>query len=283
MPLHYAITGAGGYLGSRLRQYLTAAGCGVTGFTRRPAGTGSMAYDLASAPSPQALRGADVLVHCAYDFGPSAWRDIVRVNVEGSARLFAAARAAGVTRIVCISTLSAYEGCRSRYGRAKLLIEDEARKAGALIVRPGLVYGKDAGGMLGSLNRVLKSAPCLPLLGDGSWPLYLAHEADLCALIGALGEHGGGERPIAAAAPDSWRFRDVLSGIARTWGRDPLFIPVPWRAVWLGLSALESCGVRAGFRSDSVLGLVYPTPRPSFSELAESGIVFRKFDPELLR
>lgn len=245
----------------------------------------AVTYSLEGGISSDALRGVDALIHCAYDFRPVTWEDIRRVNVAGTARLYDAARQAGVVRIVCISTISAYDGCRSLYGKAKLAIEEHTRQAGGVAVRPGLVYGRNAGGMLGALDRVMASSKVVPLLGPGQWTMYFSHEQDLCALVRSLCENESAaiSRPITAAATRGMSFKGMLSELARAHGNRPLFVPVPWRIVWLLLRMLEIAGIRPGFRSDSVLGLAYPNPAPSFVELGELGMSFRDFKAELLR
>lgn len=282
-----AITGAAGYVGSRIAAYMRSHGWEVLALSSKHAASsrdGAVLYSLEDGVPPDTLREVDALIHCAYDFRPIAWQDIYRVNVRGTARLFDAARRAGVARVVCVSTISAYDGCRSLYGKAKLAIEDEAQKAGGIVVRPGLVYGKGAGGMLGTLNRVMASAKVVPLIGNGSWIMYLAFEEDLCNLMHRLCEigHCPISRPITAAYRRGKPFRELLSELARAQGKNPVFVPVPWRIVWLGLTVLEALGIRPGFRSDSVLGLVYPNPQPSFREIEELGMTFREFRPELL-
>jgi nucleoside-diphosphate-sugar epimerase len=288
MKLKCAVTGAGGYVGSRIATYMRSHGWNVLELTRsRGAGNqpGTVSYSLENGISPDVLQGVEVLIHCAYDFRPVAQADIWRVNVEGTSRLFDAARRAGVERIVCVSTISAYGGCRSLYGKAKLAIEDEALKAGGIVVRPGLVYGREAGGMLGSLNRIMASAKVVPLIGNGSWMMYLAFEDDLCDLICRLCDMNGNQKPriITAASSRGKSFRGLLSELARAHGNNLVFIPVPWRVVWLGLRLMETLGILVGFRSDSVLGLVYPDPQPSFRELQEFGMTFRDFSPGLLK
>jgi nucleoside-diphosphate-sugar epimerase len=244
-------------------------------------------YSLEHGISSDMLRDVDVLIHCAYDFQPVAPRDIWRINVEGSARLFAAARQAEVKRIVCISSISAYSGCRSLYGKAKLAIEDHALKAGGIVVRPGLVYGKEAGGMLGSLSRMMASAKVVPLIGGGSWMMYLAFEEDLCDLICQLSnldiDANHKKWVITAASSLGKPFRELLYDLGRAHANNPVFLRVPWRIVWTGLRFLETVGVQLGFRSDSVLSLVYPNPRPSFTHLQEVGMIFRDFSPALLK
>ena len=283
-----AVTGAGGYVGSRIVAYMRSHGWEVLKLSRSHRGQQqreSLPYSLEQGVSSDMLRDVDVLIHCAYDFQPTIKNDIWRINVEGAAQLFAAARQASVEKIVCISSISAYSGCRSLYGKAKLAIEDHALKAGGMVVRPGLVYGKKAGGMLGSLSRMVASSKVVPLIGNGSWMMYLAFEDDLCALIYRLCELDDNhkERVITAASSHGRPFRELLYDLARVHGNNPVFLRVPWRIVWTGLRFLETVGVQLGFRSDSVLSLVYPNPRPSFTHLQEVGMIFRDFSPALLK
>jgi nucleoside-diphosphate-sugar epimerase len=283
-----AVTGAGGYVGSRIVAYMQAHGWDVLALTRSRGSrlqAGSASYSLEDGISSDTLQGIDALIHCAYDFQPVTQKDIWRINVEGTARLFAAAHKAAVDRIVCVSTISAYAGCRSLYGKAKLAIEEEARKVGGVVVRPGLVYGREAGGMLGSLNRKMASAKVVPLIGNGSWMMYLTFDDDLCELIYRICQKSGDRKPglITAASSRGKTFRELLSDLALAHGKAPVFFPIPWSMVWLGLRLLETMGIRVDFRSDSVLGLVYPNPRPSFRELQEFGTTFRDFSPELLK
>jgi nucleoside-diphosphate-sugar epimerase len=155
-----AVTGARGFLGAHVCSHLDGAGWRVVELTRAPVDTGDgprehRRFRLRESPEPDLLAGVDVLVHCAYDFGPRTWDEIRTVNVAGSRRLFEAADASGVGRIVTISSMSAFEGCRSMYGRAKLAVERETYARGGVAVRPGLIFGRSAGGMVGSLVQVI--------------------------------------------------------------------------------------------------------------------------------
>ena len=127
----------------------------------------------------------DALVHCAYDFGPRRWEDIAAINVAGSEKLLAAARDAGVKSVVLISTVSAFAGCRSLYGQAKLQIEDAARAMGAFVLRPGLVYSDNPGGMFGRLVGQVRGGRLLPILCGGRQTQYLVHDEDLGNLVEA--------------------------------------------------------------------------------------------------
>src|SRR4029077_20626869 len=85
--------------------------------------------------------------------------------------------------IVFISTMSAYEGCLSLYGQAKLEIEAAlSDDLNTSCVRPGLIYSTpldQSGGMIGSILTKVKDHNILPLIGGGKQELYLTHNEDL--------------------------------------------------------------------------------------------------------
>ena len=110
-------------MGGRLKAHLQRRGWRIIEWTRQPApGSNGVPFQLGQTIDPHSLTGVGALVHCAYDFAPSRWKEIETINITGSERLFQAARAAGVAKIVCISSLSAFAGCRSLYGKAKLRV-----------------------------------------------------------------------------------------------------------------------------------------------------------------
>lgn len=268
-----AVTGASGYLGSRLSRALSADGWRVLPLNR---GDG---FSLDDGARPGFFRDNRVrtLVHCAWDFTPTGWEEIVRRNVRGSVRLLEQARAEDVETIVFISTISAFPGCRSLYGRAKLAVEAEARRLDAVVVRPGLVYGDRAGGVVGALTEAVRKLPVVPLIGTGRQVLYPAHEDDVARLVCALAGGGKSDEPIIAAAERGWTFRAIVASLAGAQHRTVRVLPVPWRAVWALLKAAETAGVRPGFRSDSVISLVNQDPRPDFGPTRATGVRFRDF------
>lgn len=281
-----AITGSNGYVGGCLKQHFTARGWTVRELTRQPKpGTDGVPFQLGGDISAAALAGVTTLIHCAYDFKPLKWAELQAVNVAGTEKLLQAARAAGVRRVICISTISAYEGCRSLYGRAKLAIEQLAQKHDALVLRPGLVYGRGPGGMFGKLTAQIQKSNIIPMIGDGSQIQYLVHEADLSAFAEhyAAGVLAPGPALLTAANEEPWPFKKLLQHIARGLGRNPTFIPLPWRLVWAGLKGAETAGLRLNFRSDSLVSLMYQNPTPDFSANAAAGLVCRPFELEKLR
>jgi nucleoside-diphosphate-sugar epimerase len=207
--------------------------------------------------------------------------EIHRVNVEGSRTLLAAAKAGGVERIAVMSSISAFEGSTSTYGRAKLEIEAAAISIGALVVRAGLVYGDGpttAGGMFGSLAKSVQRG-VVPLIDGGTHPQYLIHEEDLWRLLKGFfeGEIRDPGKPVVAAASRPWLLRDLLAELARRQGLHPRFVAVPWLPVWAGLRLAEVVHLPVPFRSDSVISLVRQDRNPDFDSLAAAGITARDF------
>jgi nucleoside-diphosphate-sugar epimerase len=280
-----AITGSNGYVGGCIKNYFAARGWEILELTRAPkAGTRAVKFQLGEKISPQSLAGVSALVHCAYDFTSLRWDEIRAVNVEGSRKLFEAARAADVGKIIFISSISAFDGCRSLYGRAKLEIEKIALDCGALVIRPGLVFGNDSGGMFGKLVAQLRRSSLIPLIGDGSQIQFLVHNEDLSTLIEnwASGEIKISSGIFTAANERPWVFKQLLLEIAHGQNKKIKLIPLPWRLVWAGLKTAEICGVRLNFRSDSLISLMNQNAAPDFSPNAAAGLVCRPFRAEKL-
>ena len=276
-----AITGSQGYVGGRLCAHLAGHGWDILELTRQPRpGTRGVAFHLGADVAPATLAGVTALVHCAYDFRPVSRAEIRRVNVAGSQKLMHAAQAAGVERILCLSSISAFDGCRSLYGQAKRDIEHAALDQGALVLRPGLVYGPGPGGMFGKLTEQVRNASVIPLAGDGSETQYLVHHEDLCAFVARALAAGvpGAPRLLTAAHPQPWPFKQLLQEIARALNKTVRFLPLPWRLMWAGMKSAETLGLRLRFRSDSLVSLRHPNPRPDFAPNATAGLECRAFD-----
>jgi nucleoside-diphosphate-sugar epimerase len=135
-----ALTGATGFVGHHAVAHLLASGCAVTALGRRPAqhpGARFLPFDL-DGPAPD-LGGHDVLIHAALSHVPGRYRggegdapgDFLRRNLHGTLRLFDAARAQGVPRILFLSSRAVY----GDYPPGTPLPED-------LPPRPDTLYGQ---------------------------------------------------------------------------------------------------------------------------------------------
>jgi nucleoside-diphosphate-sugar epimerase len=269
-----ALTGAHGYVGSALHRGLTAAGWTVVSLSRRGTLAGEETGDEIqwSLEDPSALRQelrrreVSAVVHAAWDLRLVRPRDLERVNVQGSLRLLEDARAAGVPRFVFISSISAFDEAESHYGKTKLAVERAVTLEGGVVIRPGLVYGDRPGGMFGALYAQAGRSTIIPLLGNGRYAQYLVHEDDLAAaVVAAVSTDKVPHRPVTVAHPEPRPLRALMQQLAQSQGNHPRFVSVPWPVVYYGLKLAEVAGLKLGFRSDSVIGLVRHNQHPDLN------------------
>lgn len=260
-----AITGASGYVGGCLAEGFRHHGHEVLSVSRRPCPPPWAAYALGNDPRQLPWAGVDVLVHAAYDFTASTWPECVEKNVDPSIALLQAARQAGVARLIFISSMSSFDGCRSHYGRAKLMVEKEAFALGAAIIRPGLVWGERSGGVMGTLEKLVTRLPVVPfLVGGKNSNQYLVHEADLAEAVVAIAENlpatTGALHSVMHPSPVS--LLEILKSIAKRSRQSRIYLPVPWQFAMAGLKSIEALGIHSLFRSDSLTGLIHGNPHP---------------------
>ena len=181
MKKRCAITGASGYVGSRIAQVLASEFDIVP--LGRNADSNAIRWTLGETGIGSELerRGVEVLVHCAWDMRESSRSKNWQTNVAGSRTLTAEAVAAGVKKIIFISTISSFDQARSEYGKSKFAVEETILAAGGTVIRPGLVWADRAGGTFEALRRQVSKGGLVPMIGHGRYPQFLVHEDDLGA------------------------------------------------------------------------------------------------------
>lgn len=191
LPLRRAlVTGATGFVGSRLVPALVASGVEVVGCSRSPQATAGVRWitlGLPGAPPPEALAGVDVVFHLAARAHAVAEsradeRLYAQVNEEGTVAVARAAIDAGVRRFVLASSVKAMRppgpGAMAEddpgmpddpYGLSKRNAEAGARAAAegsgmdVVVLRPALVYGPGVKGNLATLLETLRNGRRPPL------------------------------------------------------------------------------------------------------------------------
>ncbi|MDP9067233.1 MAG: NAD-dependent epimerase/dehydratase family protein [Actinomycetota bacterium] len=249
-PLSIAVTGASGFIATRLVQDLCADERvqRVLGFdVRHPAFTDEkFVFDEIDVRDPAIearLRGIDVLIHLAFVMDPikdeMAMRD---VNVNGSQNVFKAAGRAGVAKIVYTSSAIVYgahpdnriplsEEAPLRanldfsYAAHKLEVEYVVREIQEqfpelkmTVFRPAIVFGPHVDN---AWSHALE-LPVLFAVQDHAPPLQFVHEEDVAAALSlAVFEDLPGVYNLAA---DGWlEAEDMLSII----GRPKIDLPEP--------------------------------------------------------
>ena len=143
-----AVTGATGFVGQALLDRAAAAGIAVRALARQPQaarkGVEWIAGDLGDRAALAALlAGAEAVVHVAGAVNAPDPAGFEAANVTGTLAVIEAALAAGVQRLVHVSSLSAREPELSAYGASKARAEKLVRASGLdwTIVRPPGIYG----------------------------------------------------------------------------------------------------------------------------------------------
>ena len=257
---HVLVTGASGLLGSSVARRLVEAGHPVTTLQRRASGVagardvqGSVTDEATvreALTAPAGLPPVTAVIHVAAKVSMAGDpADFDRINIEGTRTLLAAARAAGVTRWVQISSPSvAHAGAslmgdgaspaspelaRGDYARTKAASELLALAADAddfrvLALRPHIIWGP---GDTQLTERIIDRtrAGRMPILGDGAAlvdMLYIDNAVDaILAALPAL-EHTHGEALVVTNGQPRM-IGEMISRFALAGGADLPALRVP--------------------------------------------------------
>ena len=255
------ITGASGYVGSHIANCLERHGWSIIEAQRKPSLNPSrqwIYWDMTQKNSLSLVGSVDVLIHCAWDFSTTTPDLDKNANVISSIKLFKDAKNIDIKKNIFLSTLSSFDGCRSIYGQAKYFVEKQVELNGGSIIRPGLVYGSNPGGMYGALKKLVLALPVIPLIDGGRQRFFLCHQDDLCNLILALVEMNPEYSigPIIAANDSPITLKKLLKEIALRNKKYRNFIPVPSILIFIILRIFEGLGIRIRFKSDSLVSLL---------------------------
>lgn len=190
------LTGANGFIGSRLLAGLRARGHEVVAAVRDPAalrrklpGIEAVAADFNHDTSAEAWRpklaGIGVVINCAGVLHGGRGQDIEAIHATAPIALFEACAAAGVRRVVQISAISADAEAATDYALTKKRADDYLRGLPLdwTVLRPSLVYGEGSYGGTSAV-RGLAGLPLMsPLVGDGSTSFRPIHIDDLVETV----------------------------------------------------------------------------------------------------
>lgn len=191
------ITGATGYIGRHLVSRLVERGehprCLVRDVQRAKNILPAEKVELVPGDTTQpasleaAVRGIGTIVHAAFitaDHKQSTANEYEKTNVEGTANLIRAAKAAGVQRTVEISGLGTKPDKPGSYMQGRYLAEKMLIDSGLnwTIIRPSVLFGKDAPFIKGLVD-LIHTAPVLPLIGGGKTMFQPIYVEDVVSVI----------------------------------------------------------------------------------------------------
>jgi nucleoside-diphosphate-sugar epimerase len=238
------VTGGSGFVGRTLIPYLVERGIAVRALARSDAaataveklGAAAVRGDIVDPLPATALRGVDVVFHSAAfvkDWGEA--REAFTANVEGTQHVLDAARAAGVTRFVHVSTEAVLVGGRKirgadetwprpprpigLYARTKAQAEERVEAANGpgfatIIVRPRFIWGAGDTTLLPKLVQGARDGS-LRWIGDGRYPTSTCHVTNCCEGMLKAAERGTPGGIYFLTDGDSVPFRDFIEAMLR--------------------------------------------------------------------
>ncbi len=230
----HVVTGAYGYSGRYIAHRLLEAGAEVRTLTNSPGREnpfgGRVKADPLGFDNPakltESLRGAAVLYNTYWvRFNHRTFKHATAV--DNTQRLFDAARAAGVGKVVHVSITNPSEDSPLEYFRGKARLERALVESGLphAILRPAVLFGgRDI--LVNNIAWMLRRVPVFGVFGDGSYRLQPIHVDDLAEV--AVREGGGRDnRVVEAIGPETFTYRELVQAIGRIIGKARPILSVP--------------------------------------------------------
>jgi NADH dehydrogenase len=177
----------------------------------------------------RAFAGCRAVAHCAGINRELGAQTYARVHVAATRNVVAAARRAGVEKIVLMSFLRARPECGSAYHESKWVAEEIVRASGLdyTIIKAGVVYGR-GDHMLDHLSHAFHTFPIFALVGLHEQTVRpLAVEDLVHVMRAALIDRRLKRQTIALLGPEEIYLREAVRRVAEVVGKQPLMFPAP--------------------------------------------------------
>lgn len=234
MSTAHAVTGAFGYSGRYIAERLLAQGHRVITLTNSMTRHSELSNRVSVHPLcfdeparlAKSLEGIEVLYN-TYWVRFNDRRFTHAQAVENTRRLFAAAKQAGVKRIVHVSITNPREGCGLEYFEGKAHLEKELKESGVAcsIMRPTVLFGREDI-LINNIAWALRRFPVFGIFGDGAYRLQPVYVEDLAQLAVEEGRQSG-NRIINAIGPETFTYRELVLSIAKAVGVRPRLLSLP--------------------------------------------------------
>jgi nucleoside-diphosphate-sugar epimerase len=264
------VTGATSLIGRTVVEQLVDRGDEVSVFQRRPSGLDVVEHlgDVADADAvSRAMSGVDVTVHAAGLVSMTGdWDDFVATNVIGTKNVVEAARNAGVSRFVQISSPSvAHSGTslvgvsagtanptttRGHYATSKAMAElialaADSEDMSVVALRPHLIWGPGDTQLVGRIVERARQGR-LAVIGTGAALIdttYIGNAAS--AVVAALDRAPDlGGRAFVVTNGQPRPVRELINRIVMSAGLEPPTMKVPYPVARAGGGAVERIWAR---------------------------------------
>jgi nucleoside-diphosphate-sugar epimerase len=261
-----AVTGATGFLGQALLDVARGLPVDLRALARKPQGdrpgVSWIPGDLANRDALASLCiGAEAVVHVAGLVTTPDPAEFVSANVDGTLAVIEAAREAGVSRLIFVSSLSAREPGLSAYGGSKAHAEQLVMASGLdwTIVRPPTIYGPRDVDMFELFRAAKWGVVPVPSQGRSS----IIHAEDLAVLLLAL-VPGGPDVSLRSFEPDDgqpggWSHDELARAIGGAVERPAFVLRLPPRVMrWAARADMRLRGARAKLTLDRIGYMTHP-------------------------
>ena len=244
------VTGATGFLGSRVVRQLQAHGHDVRCLVHTP-GRERLFPERTVDVHYGSVLDLNALSELLYDVGgvihlvatirqfKGTTYDLV--NRQGVANMVAAARNHGVKHFIQVSATGAtgdpaYPYLYSKWRGEREVVEGDVPYT---IIRPSLMFG-EGDGFLNPLAGLTKVLPVVPVVGSGRnrFQPIAVEDAARC-VVSAVDREDLKGKTIEIGGPEQLSYNEIMAIVARTMGKRRLRIPLP---VWLVYLAAATLG-----------------------------------------
>jgi UDP-glucose 4-epimerase len=271
MPLRILVTGVTGFVGSNLIKPLSGKGYIVTGAVRNKANlqdhaigdtlriveVGSIDGDVDWGP---ALQDVDVVIHLANrahvmkEQSGDPLQEFRRVNRDGTRALAEQAAAAGVKRLIFVSSIKVNgeetapgkpfteadkPNIQDPYGQSKFEAEQllweiaQASDLEVVVIRPPLVYGPGVKANFRSMMRWLNKGIPLPFGAQKNVRSLVAVDNLVDFIITCIDHPAAVNNTFLVSDGEDLSTTDLLSRMGAALGKPARLLPVPDKILWL--------------------------------------------------
>ena len=235
------VFGGSGFIGRNVVRALAKAGWRVRVAVRRP----NLAYQMrlmgavgqidvvqanirVGSSIERALEGAEACVNLVGVLHEAGNQTFAALQAQGAAAVAEACAAAGIARLVQMSSIGADANAASKYARTKAEGEAAARKSvlSAVVVRPSIVFGPDDK-FFNKFAAMAQISPVLPLPGGGQTRFQPVFVGDVAEAIKVALERADG-RTYELGGPRVYTFKDLMQFILTETHRRNLLAPLPF-------------------------------------------------------
>lgn len=247
-----AVFGGTGYLGGEIVRRLAGGGLNVRVAARRPdkyaekkradvTGTVEPVYaDIRDETSVTlALGGCDAVVNAVGLYVEHGNETFEAVHELGALNVAHQCTLQGIGRLIHISGIGADMTSKSKYVRSRakgeLLVKDVL--SATTILRPSVLFGA-SDRFINTLAKIVRSAPVVPLFGDGRTKLQAVFVGDVAeAVLSALRDPSSRQCTYELGGPRAYAYRELFELLFERLNKRRPLLPLPFRLWDLAASA----------------------------------------------